>query len=485
MDGLLDRVSGFPAAGIPSKNTNKSNNSTGVSACLLHEVTEDEKHFCKAGPLDYKLPPPSTNIYRGFNTDVKECLQPDSDKSFFQLLRREFQDTVYDSYWKRPVGKTADPTPTLPAGMDPNAIFGKVTPKDIPAGEIVNPKKSYLEVMEEARIGHEMYKNTHNDYDPGEQTDRHYGMPFKKDLVWGTPTPCDPQGRCMKKVMTLGANDKIFVSKILADHRTRNRSLVGKVLAPNNNIECVPKGHAFGKLNKREPLGAGELMKECPPSLDKVDLHEELCHVNTLRQQTKKHKLSHRDLIDAFHSVDVKKTGYLSKENVYQVLSRFAIKPDRALFESLMFRLKVFCPNGMVAYEKLADVLNVNGEFPNIPKIEDVPKEVLNFETTNQIAHKYHCTDEIDSMKAIPRAGIPPVTDESISEIISPSVFSSYGLTPEDFTIPRSAAYLRTLVNRIGCRLDKDTFCKVWESAKDSKGCVSIQSFLNALEKFK
>lgn len=486
----LDRVSAPRSAGIPSKNKNiKSNNSEGVASCLTHEVTyEEEKQFdYNTGPEDYKLPPPTTNIFKGFNTDVKECVQPDANQSFLDVLRGEFQDTVYDSYWNKPVGRVADQTPMLPAGMNPiTTCFGRPTPKDFTAGELVNPPKSYVDVMEESRVGHDMYKQTHNDYDPGEQTDRHYVTPYQKDLVWGTPTPCDPQGGCMRKVMTVDSNDKIFVSKILADHRTRSRDLIGKVLAPNNNIACVPTGHAFGKLNKREALGAGELLKDCPPSLDKVDLYEEVCHINTLRQQlAKKHPSHHRDLIDAFHKIDVGNTGCLPMDKVYQVLSSYLIFPEKTLFEGLMCRLNILCENGTVAYERLAGVLNVNAEFPDIAKIHDVPREVMNFETTNQSAHKYHCSEGFGDTKNTPTAGLPPQPYVAIEGIVSPNIFSHYGLSPKDFFISRSPEYLRTLFQRIGYGLDDTTFGQIWNLANDGKGCVSVHSFFSALKKYK
>lgn len=35
--------------------------------------------------------------------------------------------------------------------------------------ELVNPPKGVYEVLWDSQIGHDMYKMTHNDYNPGEQ----------------------------------------------------------------------------------------------------------------------------------------------------------------------------------------------------------------------------------------------------------------------------------------------------------------------------
>lgn len=69
----------------------------------------------------------------------------------------------------------------------------------------------------------------------------------------------------------------------------------------NQNITCVPKHHAFGKLLKRELFGAGDLMRDCAPSQDKIDLSEELVHINLLRNTIRKRvpSFAYRDFLQS------------------------------------------------------------------------------------------------------------------------------------------------------------------------------------------
>lgn len=480
---FIDRTSALRPAGIPLTNVGEN-----IKDCFVHEVNEQEvKPFvCKTGPLEYPLPPRNTNIYNGFFTGVRECLQPEADWSFADVLKQEFQETVYDSYWKKRLGKVPDPVPMLPKGMEPEKVsFGKPTPKDISAGELVSPQKSYVDVIEDSNIGHDMYKRTHNDYNPGEQIERNYIEPFRRDLVWGKTTHNDPQGGCVKKVLQSDLEEKVLVSKILADHRKRTKPLVGKVLEPNQNVQCVPEDHAFGKLNKREIFGAGELMKDCDPNLDKIDLLEEMSNLNTLRQQIAKRQppLPHRDLNEALHQIDPHNTGCLPLDLVYETLANFQVFPDRTLFEALLKRLKYLTEERFVDYEKTADLLNVNVIFPDVSKIEDCPKELLTFETTNQVAYKYHCSPESFINVHFPKAGVTQKPSLAVHSIVSPSIFTTYGLDPKAFFVSRSPDYLKTLFkNVVGCELSEENFQKTWEAAKDKKGCVCIHSFWRVLK---
>lgn len=40
--------------------------------------------------------------------------------------------------------------------------------------ELINPPLTVYEVLWNSQVGHEYYKKTHDDYNPGEQVDRKY-----------------------------------------------------------------------------------------------------------------------------------------------------------------------------------------------------------------------------------------------------------------------------------------------------------------------
>lgn len=46
----------------------------------------------------------------------------------YQTLINDLKETTYESYWTKLDGRSKDPTPNLPAGMDPLGVtFGKST----------------------------------------------------------------------------------------------------------------------------------------------------------------------------------------------------------------------------------------------------------------------------------------------------------------------------------------------------------------------
>lgn len=107
----------------------------------------------------------------------------------FQTLINDLKETSYSSYWTKNLGKCVDPTAGLPSGMNPvDVTFGKPSGKglvcsfymniyftainllDVVSGkDLINPPKTVYEVLWDSQVGHEMYKKTHNDYNPSEK----------------------------------------------------------------------------------------------------------------------------------------------------------------------------------------------------------------------------------------------------------------------------------------------------------------------------
>ena len=94
--------------------------------------------------------------------------------------------------------------------MDPEtALFGRPTAKSDPASLLVSPPKSTKEVEEEAEIGSELYKTSHNSYEVGEMVDRNYDWSkFTKGSLYGVPTPHDNSGVEVRKAMHWLTNQK-------------------------------------------------------------------------------------------------------------------------------------------------------------------------------------------------------------------------------------------------------------------------------------
>ena len=65
-------------------------------------------------------------------------------------------------------GYSHDQRKGLPDGMDPGSQkFGLPVFKDCSAGELVNPAKSYKQVLVESKQGLDLYKKSHSAYTVG------------------------------------------------------------------------------------------------------------------------------------------------------------------------------------------------------------------------------------------------------------------------------------------------------------------------------
>lgn len=151
------------------------------------------------------------------------------------VVQDELLETVYQSYWRKPVGKGSDPTPGLPLShRGGGVVYGKKLPPDPPAAEIVNPLKPPLQVTLESGVGHALYVTTHDAYDPGEQVRRRYEEPaFDARRRYGQRSGVDTSGVYVRKGIRW-FNDAAHtpVSNLQAAHTRLRRAALGDAAQP-------------------------------------------------------------------------------------------------------------------------------------------------------------------------------------------------------------------------------------------------------------
>lgn len=109
---------------------------------------------------------------------------------------------------------------------------------DVGAGSMVNPNKTYEEVENESKVGQDLYRRTHLDFDVGEQLQRNYTCPnFATTNLFGIPNPHDNDGRKVKQTLQWlhEAQQKKatkIVSKRVDDFRERTQPQLGQVHDP-------------------------------------------------------------------------------------------------------------------------------------------------------------------------------------------------------------------------------------------------------------
>uniref|UniRef100_A0A8D2MXV0 Uncharacterized protein n=1 Tax=Zonotrichia albicollis TaxID=44394 RepID=A0A8D2MXV0_ZONAL len=187
-------------------------------------------------------------------------------KSEFQEKMQDMKEAIYSSNRETPLGKSHDQSLKLPEGLDIiKTTFGMKVFKDLTAGELVNPPKTFEEVDKEAREGHDLYVLSHEDYYVGESVNRKYNSHFDKSFVYGMETPHYEDGRNTAKTFNWafdldskrGPN---LVSKRSDDFKEKYQPLIGKVFDPIADTMNVPPDHTFGLVARPDEYDVHDLL---------------------------------------------------------------------------------------------------------------------------------------------------------------------------------------------------------------------------------
>ncbi|XP_076269380.1 EF-hand domain-containing family member B-like [Rhynchophorus ferrugineus] len=457
-----------------------------------------------------KLPNILQPDFKGTNTEISEILRPPV-KTRYQQLICDLKDTPYSTYWNTELGKSRDPIPGLPMGMNAlETTFGIPTLKDITVKELVNPSKGPYQVLRESQVGHEMYKKTHNNYNPSERIDRGYFQPpYDPNKCYGEKTKYDPRGIWVKCACDWFKKEPLVHGlKIQADYLNRSRSQLGKVLAPNNNISCVEEGHAFGKRLNDDLFGVEGLLKDpgVNPCMFKRDFYKWFSSLNKLRwsikEKQKKYGFSLEELYKKIRYLDKEKTGWLPVSKFLDLCSCHNLNFLSNDIEALCKHLK-YIDNDNICYRKFIDLIDIYKEYTeDIKHIDDLPPEKKYYTSTYQAAN---CDYLFINNAEMPPAGIPSIrhdlskpvkphggcradlenlgNETSAKAVVNPNIYTNFGLTYRDFFLPRQPATIRKLFEKIGYTFPGNNFERLWGMGVelDQTGLVCIDTFKNLL----
>lgn len=450
--------------------------------------------------------------HRGIYTEIKPILMPPI-QTRFQTLINELKETPYESQWNKSTGASRDYVSGLPAGMQPMEItFGSPPIRGESIAELINPPKTVYQVLYDSQIGHDLYKKTHDDYNPGEQVNRNYLQPpYDPDKCYGESTLYDPSGIWVRCACHWHIDEPVIaVSKLQADYVAKNVPQLGKALSPNNNLSCVPKGHRFGKKSTRDLYGVEDLLKDpdCPPCLFKRDflnwiqtLNELRAYVFKRRETTSKMK----NLISMARYYDKEHSGWLDKKTLYDILECKGLNFDPVEIEPLLKIIGILSDDDHIFYPKYITLIDLNKPLPEIRKIQDIPQKNQYYFTTYQAMS---CDFIIIDNSVLPSAGIPSVRydlptpskrpgecradleslgDETTAEAaVNPSIYTNYGLNHRDFFQPRQPQVIRKIFENIGYKFTNESFNVYWElgMCHDKTGLVCIDTFKKLLKKY-
>ncbi|CAG9765813.1 unnamed protein product [Ceutorhynchus assimilis] len=448
------------------------------------------------------MPPIGNHQFLGTNTEISPILQPPVLTRYEQLIQ-DLKDTPYMSYWNAQLGKVRDPVPGLPKGMDPiETCFGVPTERNVTVKELVNPPKSHKQVLEESQVAHELYKKTHNDYNASEQVTRNYKN-FNSNRRFGKQTTYDARGKGVACACDWRHPDHCHAKKFQADFLKRDKSQLGKVLAPNNNIECVPKGHTYGDPSKQHFYGVEDLLKDpkVKPCMFKRDFYQWLASLNKIRLLVKARSVELGNIYKRAMNLDASKSGLLPLHVFYQLCSEYYYLTFPKELEHLCVHLK-YIYQDQIDYRKFLDLIDINKEPSDIKPIDNIPEASKYYTSTSQAAQCDYLFIDNNQMPAagtpsirhdLPRP-VPPIggckadiehlgDETSVKAVISPSIYSTYGLNYRDFFLPRSPEVIKRLFEKIGYNFPGDNFQKLWQMGleQDQTGQVCVDTFKKLL----
>ncbi|XP_057652847.1 EF-hand domain-containing family member B-like [Diorhabda carinulata] len=459
-----------------------------------------------------KLPNFKQPAFFGRNTEISKVLNPPLETRY-QTLLQDLRETTYDSLWNKEIGKVRDPVPGLPKGMIPTTVtFGKPSVKETSVKELINPSKTPYEVLWESQVGHDYYKKTHNDYNAGEQLLRGYlSPPFDEKACFGKKTNFDYRGICVKCCCQWHIQKPItYASRIQADLIDKWKPVLGKSLAPNRNITCVPKNHAFGDRYVRDQYGVQDLMKDASiePCLFKRDFFIWVRMWNKLRSKTKELVREGRFNFPEFYKkllhFDKEKVGRLPKDKFYELCLNSHINFSLADMEPLLKLLNVI-EGDQIDYTLFVNMINVNAPPIELMSVKDIPPDKLYYITTSQASSCDFlfinnaemrssgiptCRTDLSAPQTPPGSCLADIENlgdsTNIKTLLNPSIYANYGLSYRDFFLPRQPEMLRALFEKIGYSFSENNFEKIWKEGveQDGTGLVCVDTFKKILQKY-
>ncbi|NXE94816.1 EFHB protein, partial [Menura novaehollandiae] len=285
-------------------------------------------------------------------------------KTDFEEKMQDVKEAIYSSNREAPLGRTHDQSSMLPEGLDViNTTFGIKVIKDLSAGEVVNPPKTFEEVDKEAKEGHDLYVVSHEDYDVGEAINRKYNSHFNKSFVYGMETPHFEDGRNTAKTLNWvfdleskrAAN---FASKRSEDFKEKYQPQLGKPLDPIAETMNVPPDHTFGLVIPPDEYGVHSLLRVPVPCEFLRGKDREKAILTAVRQSLKKANYENFDvLLEALRYFDKNGDGTIHKDNLRKICFQLNLNLDDELLDSL-FDCCDLDKDGVINYLEFANFLN-------------------------------------------------------------------------------------------------------------------------------
>ncbi|KZC07360.1 EF-hand domain-containing family member B [Dufourea novaeangliae] len=414
-------------------------------------------------------------------TGVKECLQVHQETQF-QMLISELRNTVINSYWNKEVGKTRYHIPNLPMGMNPLEItFGKKLKHEASMAELLRTNTNQIDTLKPDIL--EMYRKSHNHYQPAEQIKRNYMEPFNSNLSFGKSYNTNTRGAQIKKTLTwINFNPTTVVNSILADFKEHSHSCVGEVR--NLKKTCSYMSMAHGKANIRNETT--NILADCPLNNDVIELQKYLQYVNSLRQKFKKHvpEIPFLNIYEELSNFDKDYARILPEDIVFTTAAKYKMYINKILLIPLLDLLQIRKEKHL-NYTEFLNLLNWKFDFPTLPKVDRMPLECQYYNTVyRDTIGNVKEINTTSTLSAGVMSGIWEDKTATAYSLISPTVFTKHGLSYIDLTKLRSKEEIKSIFENIGVEFPDNSFTLLWEQGlkKDGTQNLCVETFRELLD---
>nr|XP_030120820.1 EF-hand domain-containing family member B isoform X2 [Taeniopygia guttata] len=447
-------------------------------------------------------------------------------KSEFQEKMQDMKEAIYSSNREAPLGKSHDQSSKLPDGLDIiNTTFGVKVFKDLTAGELVNPPKTFEEVDTEAREGHDLYVLSHEDYYVGESVNRKYNSHFDKSSVYGMETPHYEDGRNTAKTLNwvLDLDSKRaphLVSKQSDDFKEKYQPLVGKALDPIAETMNVPPDHTFGLVTSPDEYDVHDLLHVRVPCEFLRGKDRERVILIAVRESLKKADYRNFDvLLEALKHFDKNGDGTIHKDNLRKIFFQLNMNLDDELLESLFDccdsdkdgkKLDAYLPKDTKKEDKpLPEQGDLELKEPETsekmskPLTRSTDRVYTNYQTSSS---QYNAVVGGIPTSCYPLCGVPSIRSDipaprvcrlsdttnygdqgNSFSVMFPSVFSQKGVYEKDLLKKRPKAEIKQVLHNMGLNAADERFEEVWKQVcakhEIKELCDCEESMWNILNK--
>ncbi|KAL6448220.1 hypothetical protein ACFW04_000307 [Cataglyphis niger] len=357
---------------------------------------------------------------------------------------------------------------------------------------------------EQQEIARAWYRKSHNHYQPSEQITRDYKKPFDKFDIFGKPTK-KLESRIRRILTWINHEPITLVNRQQADFTNRTRSFVGRI--KDTKTSRLYADVTYDKKRVKDKFDASDALRDSDLNEQTLFWWQCVHDLRSFRQILKKSvpEVPFRDIEDELSCLDQKYDGVLPENKVFSIFERYHISPNKEFLFPLMDTL-LLRKDGNINYRELLNLLNWRCNLPVFPKTKQASLASSDYITT--YGDSIGTIQAIDSAKNIieiraagvpyersdfsktllPCPGICPDKENlgdqtSVHGLISPNIFTKYGLTHIDLFKTRDKNEIREIFENVGFEFPEDSFDTLWQEGqqKDCTGGVCVETFRELL----